>query len=62
MDRLDSYVLTFGKYKGHMIGEVPAGYLLWLAEQKWIGRFPEIVEYVGAKRDQLEQEYSGNIG
>jgi Putative quorum-sensing-regulated virulence factor len=26
----DSYEMTFGKYRGTPIGEVPAGYLLWL--------------------------------
>jgi hypothetical protein len=26
----DAYEMTFGKYRGTPIGEVPAGYLLWL--------------------------------
>jgi hypothetical protein len=26
----DDYEMTFGKYRGTKIGEVPSGYLLWL--------------------------------
>lgn len=52
----DDTLLTFGKYNGKRIGDVPADYLLWLADQDWIIKFPEIQTYVEKNRHHLEHE------
>jgi len=46
----DDYVMTFGKYNGHKIGEVPAGYLLWLWDN---GMWDDHVR--GAANDPVRQ-------
>jgi len=32
----DEYVLTFGKYKGKMLKDIPDDYLYWMHDQKCI--------------------------
>jgi len=40
-------VITFGRFKGHRIGEVPDSYLIWLSESDWFEKkFPDLQERV----------------
>ena len=52
----DSYKMPYGKHKGEKIGVVPAGYLDWLAGQKWVGHYMEIRNYIVEDRDFIDQE------
>lgn len=56
LDTDDEYRMPFGKHKGECIGEVPASYLLWLAEQDWIEKWGPVKKYIDKKYQQLEQE------
>jgi len=54
-------VISFGKYKGERLGDLPASYLLWLGDQHWIEeKFPDIKAYIEAERPRLEKEASGS--
>jgi len=46
--------IPFGKHKGSALEDVPASYLLWLAEQK--DPPPEVKKYVEMHRKTLEAE------
>lgn len=60
MDNGSKIELTFGKHKGERLGDVPAGYLLWLGDQEWLGqKFPEIKAYIEKERRTLEKEANG---
>jgi hypothetical protein len=48
MSAEDAYEMTFGKYRGTPIGEVPASYLLWLWDN---GMWDDHVR--GADRDPV---------
>ena len=41
----DDDLMTFGKYKGFRLGEVPDSYFRWFLEQDWSSDFPELVQY-----------------
>lgn len=42
----DDDEMPFGKYKGEPMREVPEDYLLWLADQEWIERWPRLLGYI----------------
>ena len=47
------YKLTFGKFKGQLLADVPNTYLVWLEEQDFVyQKFPEM-----AKQIKIEIEY-----
>jgi len=49
------YCMPFGKYKGESLGDIPAHYLLWLADEA--DSCPkEVKEYVEKERRHLEKE------
>jgi uncharacterized protein (DUF3820 family) len=50
----DNTVLTWGKYKGQMLENVPADYLLWLYENK--KGDPDLWMYIKANMDALLKE------
>lgn len=53
----DTSVLTFGKHKGTALRDVPADYLLWLAEQDgFSARYPKVALYIKRCRHELERE------
>lgn len=53
----DKTILTFGKFRGDAIGDIPAWYLLWLHEQAWTrDDYPEIWKYLEKNRANLEKE------
>lgn len=59
----DTDVMIFGKYKGKMLGELPADYMIWLyhemKEKK--NRFgKELTEYLESNLDYYKQQiYNG---
>ena len=52
----DDDIMPFGKYKGERLGDVPADYLIWFAEQDWCEQWPDLVDYVNRNMDLLERE------
>lgn len=51
-------IIPFGKFKNYELGDVPAWYLLWLAEQEWVThQYPWIVHYVEENRKAIEREH-----
>jgi hypothetical protein len=55
LDETDS--IPFGKYAGTPLGEVPAGYLLWLFEQPWLQTsWPDLYEYIEDNQDSIAQD------
>lgn len=52
----DKSPMPFGKHKGIPLESVPAGYLLWFAEQQWATEWPALLEYIGENRERLEDE------
>lgn len=39
--------ITFGKYIGTPVGQLPPGYLLWMFEQEWLHRkYPGLHRYI----------------
>lgn len=52
----DQTVMPWGKHKGTKLGELEAGYLLWLYEQPWIKSWPGLHAYLKKHEDQLMQE------
>jgi Putative quorum-sensing-regulated virulence factor len=53
----DSDEMPFGKHKGEKLGDVPASYLLWLADQPDVKRkYPELYAYIDEGRVHLEKE------
>ena len=50
----DNSIMPWGKYKGYKLANVPAWYLLWLADEKNI--VGHLKNYIEENRDILEQE------
>ena len=38
----DKYRFDFGKYKGRWITEVPNHYIVWLHDQQWVQKKPDL--------------------
>ena len=55
----DESMMPFGVHEGKKMKAVPGGYLLWCADQDWIGEWPELREYIEKNRDTLEKEAAG---
>lgn len=54
----DNSIMTFGKYKGEKLCNVPAKYLLWLY---YNGCYGELKEYIVDNLDVLEKERDEQI-
>ena len=55
----DTDLMPFGKYKGIQMIDVPAGYLIWLADNASAGlrkAFPGVFEYIKENMDALKLE------
>lgn len=52
----DSDLMTWGKYKGEKLGNVPASYLLWFFEQPWAKEHKELFAYVESGFKHLVKE------
>lgn len=50
----DKHVLTFGKHAGSRLGDVPAGYLLWLLENSSMRENVGIFGYILKNKESLE--------
>jgi len=50
----DETEITFGKYKGTKLANVPASYLLWLYDNNKCGY--ELKTYIRNNHEQLEKE------
>ena len=57
----DSDLMPFGAHKDKKMGDVPASYLLWLADQPDVKRrWPGLFAYVDNNRAHLEKEARDN--
>ena len=56
--------MPFGKYKDELVGDTPASYLLWFADQMWAGDWPELLAYVNKNKKFLiaEKENIEEVG
>lgn len=45
-----------GVHQGKKMEDVPASYLLWVADQSWARSVPGLLDYVDSNRESLEQE------
>lgn len=52
----DNTVLTFGKYKGVKLGEVPPSYLLWFYDNGSFGVNEALKTYIEENRETLEMQ------
>ena len=41
----DDDVMTFGKWKGTRLGEVPDHYWRWFVRQEWASEWPDLLAY-----------------
>jgi len=58
----DGDVITFGKHKGKKLQDVPADYLLWLADQPGFDESkPDLYDYIDRNRAVLEAELEGRV-
>ena len=48
--------ITFGKHRGKRLADIPASYLLWLAESEHTLQTVGIFGYVHKHRQRLERE------
>lgn len=39
--------IEFGKFKNKSLEDVPSSYLDWLENQKWIDKYPSLLEAIG---------------
>ena len=55
MEKLtDQTIMSFGKYKGHKLANVPPDYLLWIYDNYSLK--PELKAYIDENRQCLNQE------
>ena len=54
MEYTDETIMPFGKYKGRMMANVPADYLLWVRLQDWVSN--EMLKYINDNLDALKKE------
>lgn len=47
--------ISWGKYKGMRLGDIPDWYFSWFLKQSWSSKFPDLIEY--AKCIDSEQDY-----
>lgn len=52
----DTTKIPWGKYRGELLKNVPADYLLWLLKQDWIKKWPGLLDYLKKHEDQLISE------
>lgn len=52
----DKTPMPFGRYKGNLMANVPAGYLLTIRDTDWIKDWPDLRDYIDENMDVLERE------
>ena len=53
----DSDKMPFGKYRGREMRNVPAEYLDWLRDQRWLDdKYPQVAKYIDESELQINQE------
>lgn len=51
----DNDIFPFGKYKGRHYKDLPDRYVLWLLEQDWIGKWPNVAVYAKRRADAIKE-------
>ncbi len=54
----DNSLMPWGEHKGKKLGDIPAGYLLWLFGQPWIVEHRELYAYLKENEKCLLEESS----
>lgn len=52
----DDNTVTFGKYNGYKLKDVPASYLDWLSDQDWFLAYTRLHKYILANRERIDRE------
>jgi len=52
----DNSKMPIGTFKGRDMIDVPAWHLLWMLDQRWISKYPDLIEYITEREDTLEEE------
>ncbi len=52
----DASPFPWGKHKGTPMKKVPADYLVWCYDQKWIREWPDLNDYLVANIKVIESE------
>lgn len=50
--------MSFGKFKGEKLANIPASYFLWMNKQDWCSK--ELKEYIKDNMDSFELEMKNN--
>lgn len=51
----DNCVINFGKYKGQIAGDIPADYLLFMADNGWITLSEKYRDYLELEESEREE-------
>lgn len=61
----DTDIMIFGKYKGKMLGEIPADYMIWLygeMKEKHSPFAKAMTEYLESNLEYYKQQSNDNSG
>jgi len=50
----DNSIMPFGKYKGQVLANIPASYLIWIFENNKCT--PDVAKYINENLDVLKEE------
>ena len=53
-------VMPWGEHEGTKLDDVPASYLLWLLQQRWLADWPGLYAYIKANEDTLHEQHGGD--
>jgi len=52
----DETPMPFGKHEGTPLKDVPADYLMWVADQNWLEEWPSLEEYLTDNEQSIQME------
>lgn len=53
-------IMPWGEHEGTKLDDVPASYLLWLLQQRWLVDWPGLHAYIKANEDVLREQHGGD--
>lgn len=59
---LDNTIMTWGRYQGQQMKDIPSSYLLWFDQQDWSNERGFTKQYVAKRRDFLLDKYQRETG
>ena len=46
--------MAWGAHKGKKLKDVTPSYLLWIAQQSWMSKWPELAAYIAEHEEELK--------